>query len=192
MQTYAITTDNTITVYPTEHEARAAHPGKDSVHFFPSKAGLASLAASWPLSRLADIWNSFAGEVPFDDLKPVKKFTDRKTAVSRIWDAIQRLEATVAPPARDVAPKKAKAAKQATTKDAAPTAREGSKKAIVIELLKRPNGATLQEIMSVTGWMAHSVRGFLSGALTKKMGLTIVSTKRDAGERAYRIGGFAA
>ncbi len=40
------------------------------------------------LSRLIDTWNSFAGVAPFDDLKPVKKFTDRKAAVSRIWKAV--------------------------------------------------------------------------------------------------------
>ena len=46
---------------------------------------------------------------------------------------------------------------------------------------------TLAEIMSATGWQAHSVRGFISGTLGKKMGLTVDSTKNEAGERTYRI-----
>ena len=124
--------------------------------------------------------------VPFGDLKPVKKFTDRKTAVTRIWKAIQALTPAPAPEAAPVAPKKAKATKRATTKDATPTAREGSKKAIVLDMLKRPDGATLADIMSATDWQAHSVRGFISGSLGKKMGLTVESFKRPDGARAYR------
>ena len=189
MQTYTLDSDNTITVYASDQEARAAHAGNDGVHFFLGKAGLTNLAVNWPVSRLVEIWNAFAGEVPFDELKLVKKFTDRKTAVSRIWGAIQRLEATVASPAPNVAPKRAKGGKRATAKDAtsaAPAARPGSKKAIVLDMLKRPEGATLREIMSLTSWQSHSVRGFISG-LGKKMGLKIKSFKSEHGERAYRI-----
>jgi len=54
-------------------------------------------------------------------------------------------------------------------------------------MLKRPNGATLAEIMKAAGWQAHSVRGFISGTLTKKMGLTVVSAKGEDGERNYSI-----
>jgi hypothetical protein len=94
-----------------------------------------------------------------------------------------------------VAPAKAKAATKASprTKKAPQgtknggAAREGTKAAKVLDLLKRPNGATLQEIMKSTGWQPHSVRGFLSGAVGKKMGLTVVSTKGEDGERTYSI-----
>ncbi len=109
-----------------------------------------------------------------------------------IRDAEAKLKAarTAPTPAQDgtpVAPKKAKAAKQAATKDAAPTTRDGSKKAIVLDMLKRPDGATLADIMSATSWQAHSVRGFISGSLTKKMGLKVESLKREDGVRVYRI-----
>ena len=60
-----------------------------------------------------------------------------------------------------------------------------TKKAAVLELLRRPTGATLAELMKVTGWQPHSVRGFLSGAVGKKMGLNLDSSKRPDGERAY-------
>ena len=124
--------------------------------------------------------------VPFTDLKPVKKFTDRKTAVSRIWKAIQALTPTPPQQAAPVAPKKAKASNEPKAQDGAPAAREGSKKAIVLELIQRPEGASLKEIMEATEWQSHSVRGFISGSLTKKMGMNIESFKRENGDRAYR------
>jgi hypothetical protein len=66
--------------------------------------------------------------------------------------------------------------------------REGSKAAEIVELLKRRTGVTLQELMTATGWQAHSVRGFLSASVGKKMGLQLNSTKREDGQRVYRIG----
>lgn len=178
MTTFAIDNDNTITAYLAgetipEDQAR-----------FASEKELAKLAAQWPADRLVEIWNGFAGVPPFGDLKPVKKFTDRKTAIARIWRAIQALTPTATPQAAPDAPKQGRAAKEATRPA---DAREGSKKAIVLELLRRPEGATLADIMSATGWQAHSVRGFLSGALGKKMGLTVESLKTAEGARAYRL-----
>ncbi len=90
-----------------------------------------------------------------------------------------------APQAANVATKTKKSRKATKVADGAPTAREGSKKATVLELVRRPGGATLKEIMAATSWQAHSVRGFISGSLTKKMGLKIESIKREDGERAY-------
>ncbi len=78
------------------------------------------------------------------------------------------------------APKKAKSAK-------AEGVREGSKTAKVLGLLKRPGGATMKELMKATGWQPHSVRGFLSGTLGKKMGLKVESTKSREGERSYSV-----
>ena len=80
------------------------------------------------------------------------------------------------------------------TKLEASQTREGSKQALVIEMLKRPEGATIEQISEVTGWQRHTVRGTFSGALKKKLGLTIVSEKitgptgaPGAGQRLYRI-----
>jgi hypothetical protein len=93
-----------------------------------------------------------------------------------------------------VAPKKGKATKKATTPKKAPkaakkagAARDGSKAAAVLDLLKRPDGATTAELMKATGWQAHSVRGFLSGTVGKKLGLTVTSTKVEDGERTYSV-----
>jgi hypothetical protein len=181
MTTFAIDNDSTITAYLAGEAIPEDHAR------FSSEKELAKLAANWPAERLVEIWNGFAGVPPFGDLKPVKKFTDRKTAVARIWKAVQALTSTAAPQAAPDANKAAKPRKARTEEKGAAPAREGSKKAIVLELLRRPEGATLAVIMSATGWQAHSVRGFISGALGKKMGLTIESIKTPEGARAYRI-----
>ena len=68
-----------------------------------------------------------------------------------------------------------------------PPARRGTKTAKILGLLRRPAGASLPELRKATGWQSHSVRGFLSGAVKKKMGLHIDSVARDDGERAYRL-----
>ena len=62
-----------------------------------------------------------------------------------------------------------------------------TKKNILINLLKRPNGATTQELMAAVGWQQHSVRGFLSGTVKKKLGHHLHSQKPDRGPRRYRI-----
>lgn len=65
--------------------------------------------------------------------------------------------------------------------------RENSKQATVVQMLKRPEGATVRQICEATGWQAHTVRGTFAGAFKKKLGLTIGSDKALGGERIYRI-----
>lgn len=186
MTTFVIDTDNNITAFAALEDALNYRAGSTE-GTFATERELAKLTSQWPIGRFVDTWNSFAGVPPFGDLKPVKKFTDRKTAVGRIWRAVQALTPTPAQHGAQDAPNKATASKDATSTDGAKPAREGSKKAIVLDMLRRPEGATLADIMTATGWQAHSVRGFISGALTKKMGLTIESLKTPEGARAYRI-----
>jgi hypothetical protein len=211
MTTFTISTDNIITAFAAPEAAQ------DTLALgamaFASPKGLGKLAADWPTGRLVEIWNTFAGVAPFGDLKPVKKFTDRKTAVTRIWQAIQKLAppapeaahkapdaataTTEASPAADAPkakkgaqkakPKAAKAAKAVKPAKKATGAREGSKKALVLDLLRRKDGATLAQIAQATDWQNHSIRGFISGTITKKMGLTVESTKIEGGERTYRV-----
>jgi hypothetical protein len=69
-----------------------------------------------------------------------------------------------------------------------PVASPQSKSARIAALLGRPNGAKITELMEITGWQAHSVRGFLSGALKKRQGMTVTGEKDEAGVRRYRIG----
>jgi hypothetical protein len=108
-------------------------------------------------------------------------------------------EARVAPRRADVAPVKAKSAHKESPVKKAPkghtkpevakptVARHGSKTAKMLDLLKRPGGATSKELMRATGWLPHSVRGFLSGTVGKKMGLAVTSTKSEDGERTYSV-----
>ena len=71
-----------------------------------------------------------------------------------------------------------------------PTPRAGTKQAMLISLLRTPDGATMDEIVAATGWLLHSARGAMSGALGKKLGLVVTSAKEDGRGRVYRIRRF--
>jgi uncharacterized protein DUF3489 len=62
-----------------------------------------------------------------------------------------------------------------------------TKQQVCLDLLNRPEGATVEQLQAATGWQQHSVRGFLAGAVKKKLGLTLLSQKPNAGPRHYRI-----
>ena len=92
---------------------------------------------------------------------------------------------------RKSAQKRAQTAKRAKTAKARKELKappDGSKKAKVLALLGRKEGATLAQMMKATGWQAHSVRGFLSGSLGKKLGLKVESAKSGDADRVYRLG----
>ena len=145
---------------------------------FTTERELAALASEWASGRLVEIWNQLPG------VTAVRKFTDRKTAVARIWKALQTLEPAVAPQA---AHKRAKKVRSAGTSTQKTEASKGNKTATVLELLRQSGGVSLEEIMTATGWQAHSVRGFISGVIGKRMGLTVESAKRDDGKRTYSL-----
>jgi hypothetical protein len=65
--------------------------------------------------------------------------------------------------------------------------REGTKQALVIEMLRRPEGASIAEIVEATNWASHTTRGFLAGALKKKLGLAIDSEREETRGRVYRL-----
>jgi hypothetical protein len=175
--TFTIDPENDITAYASN----AQIPTKldSEIEHFTSEKELAQLTSNWPMTRLVDIWNSLAGVIP------VRKFTDRKKAIARIWRAIQGLAPATAP--RTVAAAKRRKGKKAKPSTKAAPAREGSKKELVLKMLKQPDGATLEDLMVATEWQAHSVRGFLSGVVSKKMGCEVLSTRRPDGLRAYRV-----
>ncbi len=72
---------------------------------------------------------------------------------------------------------------------AAPRTRAGSKQAKLIEMLKRPDGATIPEVVDALQWQAHTVRGAIAGALKKKLGIEVTSEKADGRGRVYRVAG---
>jgi DNA-binding NarL/FixJ family response regulator len=83
--------------------------------------------------------------------------------------------------------------KRATAKNAkgaaktASTPRTDSKQSQLIAMLKQPDGATIAEIAKALGWLPHTVRGAIAGALKKKLGLNVESEKVDDRGRVYRI-----
>lgn len=65
--------------------------------------------------------------------------------------------------------------------------RAGTKQAMLIALLQAPDGATMDEIIAATGWLAHTARGAMSGALGKKLGLVVTSAKEGGRGRVYHL-----
>ena len=90
-----------------------------------------------------------------------RKVGDRDALIDQLWSAIEALPD--------------------------PDAKRASKQDAVIAMLRRPEGATVDEVASATGWQRHTVRGVFSGTLKKKLGLTLASATEERG-RVYRIG----
>jgi hypothetical protein len=190
MNVFTIDADNNITVHATKKAARET--GSDVFH---TAAGFAELIGA-NNKRLVEIWNGLTG------VTPVKKFTSRAVAARRIFAQVQKLSPAVhtqGEPASDAtdaspAPAQAKSRKTAPAKRIkAPKAagsgpRASSKTAQLIEMLRRPQGATLEEVMARFGWQVHTTRALMSagGSLTKKHGITVIS-ERVGDARAYRI-----
>ncbi len=80
-----------------------------------------------------------------------------------------------------------KARRGAASKKVNGSTRRGTKQAILIEMLKRSKGATIADMAAKTGWHAHSDRGAISGALKKKLGLSVTSETVENRGRVYRI-----
>ena len=200
MTTYTINEHNEIVAFASAEQAAA--DSTTPFDTFHSEPEWMALASTWPGVRLVAIWNTLPG------VTPVKKFTNQKTAMRRIWARIQSVGQPAQPPAEgraqgrarlaDAAPAPAKATNKAASAKSAPKRqratraaqpsepRPGSKAAQVITLLRRKNGATLSEIMERMQWQVHTVRGFMAGAM-KKAGYAVESFKSDRGERSYRL-----
>lgn len=87
--------------------------------------------------------------------------------------------------------RKAAGADDSRTAGQKPAARSQSKTEIVLKKLRSAKGATIESLMEATGWQAHSVRGFLSAVVKKKLGVTLVSEIGKDGTRRYRAEGSA-
>jgi len=111
-----------------------------------------------PLSgkRVLALWNAMPG------VEKRRKIGDRKALIDQLWSAIEALPE----PESDT--------------------KRPSKQDTVIAMLRRPEGVTVDEVASATGWQRHTVRGVFSGTLKKKLGLTLASATEERG-RVYRI-----
>jgi hypothetical protein len=154
----------TISAFTAEGDAR--HVMADGDALFRSIDELKRLTSDWPGARLIAMWNCIPGIVP------VRKFTDRGTALKRIWQAIQNFE-PIHPPQDHAFPPESEGGQR----------RHETKKAILLALLDRAEGASVREIMAALAWQSHSVRGCLS-TLARK-GTAIHSFRRPDGERVY-------
>jgi hypothetical protein len=108
--------------------------------------------------RLLALWNALPG------VENRKKVGDRAALIDQLWTAIEALPEPE--PQSD--------------------AKRPSKQTEVMAMLRRPEGATVDEVASAMGWQRHTVRGLFSGTLKKKLGLTLASTQEERG-RVYRI-----
>ena len=111
--------------------------------------------------------------------------TKAKPKTARKTPATARAKKSPAP-AKKSRPQRAKTSKASLAGTPA-KARKGTKQATLIEHLQRKEGATLADLVKATGWQAHSVRGAISGALKKKLGLAVMSEKVEGRGRVYRI-----
>ena len=104
------------------------------------------------------LWNALPG------VEKRRKVGDRDALIDQLWSAIDMLP----------------------DPESKPSLRRPSKQDVVIAMLRQPEGATVDEVASVTGWQRHTVRGVFSGTLKKKLGLALASAQEERG-RVYRI-----
>src|ERR1700751_1408471 len=115
-------------------------------------------AAPLSAKRLLALWNALPG------VEKRRKVGDRDALIDQLWWAIEALPGP----------------------EPQPDPKRPSKQEVVIAMLRLPEGATVDEVASVTGWQCHKVRGGFSGTLKKKTGVTLASAKEERG-RVYRI-----
>jgi len=163
METQFILTDDKTIVAVTDAEDAPDGPR------FASEQELQRLLRQWSMRALIELWNHLPG------VRAVRKFENRDIALARLWRVLQPKDQCVNPGAP----------KAHRRRKVVPPPKPGSKADCILGLLQQPEGATLDHLMSASGWQAHSVRGFLSN-LKRKRGLKIRSRKHE-GQRTYSV-----
>jgi len=187
MHVFTIDADNNITVHPNRKIARQTGAG-----VFDTAESFAELIGG-DNKRMIEIWNGLTG------VTPVRKFTSGAVAARRIFAVVQKIASPagataagldgMAPapmrspkPSAPAGPTASKKATGRSAKKAIPEA-TGSKKEILLRLISRENGASLDQLTAALGWQKHSVRGFIA-TLGRKV--SIESFKTEQGVRTYK------
>lgn len=168
----------------------SAAAARDGLHVLPTPISLTTKGAALSNALKGMLSRGLIEEIPAarddvewrrdeGDIKLTLILTDRGLAAIGVDTGNEPIAAATEPDAR-------KAAGDSSAPKTVDV-RQGTKAADVIRLLKRKRGASISELMTSSGWQAHSVRGFLSGTCRKKLGLSVISEKSDTGERRYRI-----
>ena len=151
-----------MTLYIVRGDRVAAHasaPARASAAEFASRSANELEASALSNAQLAALLECAAG-----DVRRSRSSRTAKTAVRYLWVRFGQLPGRFGIEAGGAAGPRA-----------------GSKQAQVIDLLQRPDGATVDELATAMGWQRHTVRGLITGALKKKLGLDVVSEKTDRG-----------
>jgi hypothetical protein len=174
---------------------------RDDRHVLPLPSNLKGGAAEKVVASL--LAKGLAEEVPAELGEPVWRTAEDDqrlmlVVTPRAFEALG-IEPEEAPDSAIGAPepapakqRKVRASREPEAAVAGPVAqpgktRAGTKQALLIEMLHAPTGANIEEIMKATGWLSHTVRGAIAGALKKKLGLTVASEKIEGRGRVYRI-----
>ena len=148
---------------------------------------IASLASRHLIEQTDGQWRLTRSAIAIikGDAKPEDVLPPTPTVTTTATEAMP-LQATL--PGDDPEMEAAVAAAEATWQavQETPRVRADSKQAQVIALLQRPQGTSIAEIMALTGWQAHSIRGLFAGTL-KKRGIVVSSEKAEDSERVYRV-----
>jgi hypothetical protein len=195
MKAFTIDGDNGIPIYGSRKDAVEAADKRKGADVFATEDQLAGALAEKTTADLVEIFNAFTG------VREVTKFTSRAVAVGRIWRECLKMQVEVKPvdreievevPVQELKTAKAKAPlapKAASAPTAGSGPREGGKLAIVLDMIRRPEGATLEEIMKSQDWQIHTTRALMSagGAYAKKYGIVVIS-ENVGDKRTYRVG----
>jgi hypothetical protein len=157
---------------------------RDDQLVFPVTTKLKGGAVGNVLKSLLKRW--LIEEIPAADRNTVWRHDEATGAITLRATALARSALGVHEDDKEAAPEEPPAPSEAA---AAPVAerRKGGKQALLIEMLRRPVGASLVVLVAATGWQPHTVRGAIAGALKKKLGLTVTSEKVENRGRVYRI-----
>ena len=147
---------------------RVVDPGRGPAgldQVFTSFEQFEQVSGGWPLRRLVAVWNHLPG------MQRVSRFENRTIGLDRIWRALNASAGEGQSPS---------ARRQRCSRG------RQNKTELVLSMVRSPNGATLKALIKATRWQAHTVRGFLSRKVSKGLGLSVESFRRD-GERVYAI-----